>query len=392
MPTHTASDTTHFATADVAPDVLQQMTSDAVGEPVRIIGTRPRPFDYDWGSIPTAGLWRVDVDYDGTRRGTYSYFVKLLRNPLLWPQLSTIPEQFRAAFLEQLPWRFEYDIHDSGIAAVLPDGMRMANLHHVKTIGNDYLSLWWEYVELDEKPWNVDDYVRTAYLLGRLAARRRKGAAVNAQLPQVCHSYPDGGALRCYTEMRVLARALPSLNDPGLWQHPIMAQAMAATGDAELPSAMCAVVECIPAILDRLDTLPQTFAHGDASPQNLLIPAADRSERIVIDWGFGTPLPVGFDLGQLLIGLAHAGELDPGDIGRVDAAILPAYLDGLADEGYAVDPADVRYGYVGGMTARSALVSLPTELLDEPDDSTLELMTQRLRLTRVLVDMAQSLE
>ena len=51
-------------------------------------------------------------------------------------------------------------------------------------------------------------------------------------------------------------------------------------------------------------------------------------------------------------------------------------------------------GSVVALTARSALVSLPVELLDdaEPSDDTVELMTDRLRLTRVLVDMAQSLE
>ncbi|KAA0024687.1 hypothetical protein [Antrihabitans cavernicola] len=112
----------------------------------------------------------------------------------------------------------------------------------------------------------------------------------------------------------------------------------------------------------------------------------------MIDWGFGTLLPVGFDLGQLLIGLAHAGELDPDRIADIDAVILPAYLDGVNDEGYDVDPTAVRFGYIGGMTVRSAVCALPIELLDNPDDSTLDLMPERLRLTRVLVDMAQSLE
>ena len=82
-----------------------------------------------------------------------------------------------------------------------------------------------------------------------------------------------------------------------------------------------------------LDGLPQTYAHGDASPQNLLLPAGEPATIAVIDWGFGSLLPVGFDLGQLLVGLAHAGQARPSDLAGIDAAIFPAYLDGLRADG-----------------------------------------------------------
>ena len=67
----------------------------------------------------------------------------------------------------------------------------------------------------------------------------------------------------------------------------------------------------MPAVLDALDALPQCYQHGDASPQNLLVPEGNPDEFVVIDWGFDCPQAVGFDLGQLLVGLAHAGELAP---------------------------------------------------------------------------------
>jgi aminoglycoside phosphotransferase (APT) family kinase protein len=82
--------------------------------------------------------------------------------------------------------------------------------------------------------------------------------------------------------------------------------------------------------LDALDAQPQTLAHGDASPQNLLVPIDEPDTFVIIDWGFGSPLAVGFDLGQLLIGLVQAGEADARDLGSVHAAILPAYLEGLS--------------------------------------------------------------
>ena len=146
----------------------------------------------------------------------------------------------------------------------------------------------------------------------------------------------------------------------------------------------------LPQILDMLDELPQTHAHGDASPQNLLLPANEPGTVVVIDWGFGTLLPIGFDLGQLLVGLAHTGQTDATDLATIDAVIMPGYLEGLAAEGYDARLGDVRAGYIGGMAARSALVALPFELLSSPlvTEDVQALIVQRVRLTRVLVDMA----
>jgi hypothetical protein len=276
-------------------------------------------------------------------------------------------------------------MYASGIADVLPDGMRVAELHHPKEIGDDYLAMWSEFVELQPKPWETEDFTRTAYLLGRLAARRRLGAGVNDRLPERCWDMSHGGALRYYANGRIRG-ALAELRDGNVWRHPVLADALAL--DPTLPDDLLALGDQLDAIMDRLDTLPQTFAHGDASPQNLLIPAADRSQRIVIDWGFGNPLPIGFDLGQLLIGLAHAGELGVSKLAEVDAAILPAYLEGLADENYDFDPDEVRFGYIGSMTVRSAFTAIPFEMLDAGAAPTM--FADRLRLTRVLVDMAQS--
>jgi hypothetical protein len=93
---------------------------------------------------------------------------------------------------------------------------------------------------------------------------------------------------------------------------------------------------------------------------------------VVIDWGFGSLLPVGFDLGQLLVGLMHAGQAEPSELPEIDAVIFPAYLDGLRAESYEADPGQVRAGYVGSLAARSALCALPAELLTSaaPDEAT----------------------
>ena len=84
---------------------------------------------------------------------------------------------------------------------------------------------------------------------------------------------------------------LPTLRDPGLWRHPVIQAALRLVGDLGLAEEMRALADQVPEILDLLAVLPQTHAHGDASPQNLLRPAGDPGELVVIDWGFGDLLP-----------------------------------------------------------------------------------------------------
>ena len=285
-------------------------------------------------------------------------------------------------------------MYESGIGAVLPDGMRTPALHHVRYPDADHIALWWEFVPQRPGPWQLADYRRAAYLLGRLAARRKEGAEVNRRLPEVCRVAPGCGWLRYYTERRILRGAVPALCGEELWRHPAVVAAMQRLADPDLPGQLRALAACVPQLLDLLDTLPQTHAHGDASPQNLLLPASEPDTVVVIDWGFGTLLPVGFDLGQLLAGLAQAGEADPGELAAIDPVIFQGYLDGLREEGYDVAASVVRTGYIGGLAARSALCTLPMELLlasTEAAEDTVTAFERGLRLARVLVDLAAEL-
>jgi Phosphotransferase enzyme family len=373
---------------------LGDVTSGIVGAPVRNPEVRVSPVDYQWGSVGTAGLWRVDV-LDAAGTAVYAYFVKLLRHTRLWPGLKYLPDDAsRAEFTDFFPWRAELDMHQNGIGRVLPDGMRTPVLHHVKYAGADYTGLWWEFVPQRSGPWQSADYRRAAYLLGRLAARRREGAPVNHTLPEVARiPHPGGSALRYFASGRVLRGALPALRDESLWRHPVVAAAVQRTGDVGLAGELGALGDRLPQILDLLDTLPQTYAHGDASPQNLLLPVSEPDTVVVIDWGFGTLLPVGFDLGQLLAGLAQAGLADSAELEAIDPVIFEGYLAGLSDEDYCVEPDVVRTGYLGSLTARSALCTLPLELLTNASetDEAVERFVRGMRLGRVLVDLAAQL-
>jgi hypothetical protein len=139
------------------------------------------------------------------------------------------------------------------------------------------------------------------------------------------------------------------------------------------------------------------MSHGDASPQNLLVPADAPDTFVAIDLGFQTPHAVGFDLGQLLVGLVHAGEMPAAGLSDVDAVLVPAFVEGLRTYGVDVSPSDVAYGYYGSLALRAGFTSLPIELLSAPAEGGLpdgELMAtfrERAALTRFIVDRGLSL-
>ena len=90
----------------------------------------------------------------------------------------------------------------------------------------------------------------------------------------------------------------------------------------------------------------------------------------------------------LLVGLAHAGILSTADLVPINQAILPAYIAGLQDENWDVDPEEVRTGYLGSLAVRSALTCLPTHLLAESHaDGAENTWVQRIELTRVIANL-----
>ena len=106
------------------------------------------------------------------------------------------------------------------------------------------------------------------------------------------------------------------------------------------------------------------------------------------------PAAVGYDLGQLLIGLAHAGRLDVDRLTAVHDAVLPAYAAGLADEGMRVDLDVVRFGFHAALVVRSAFSALEFSALPPPGPPTPDraaTVARRVRLTRHLVDLGLAL-
>lgn len=337
------------------------------------------PIAYQSGSPATGGLARVRGDGDGR---AWSVFVKLVHHPRHWPLLHLVPEVFREELCQTLPWRQELAAWERPFAGHLPDGLRVPVLYRITELDEDRLLLWMEDVDaIPDADWTLGHYRRAAAALGGLAALR--------STPELLADAGEPGwALRLLVGSRVLRGAVPTLDDDRLWTHPLVAS----TVDAELRGDLRRIATALPAIMDRLDALPQALAHGDASPQNLLAPRAEPGAFVAIDIAFQCPLAIGFDLGQLLVGLAHAGHVEAAALPAIHDVLVPAYIEGMRAHGVDPDPDAVTYGYLGGLAARATLTSLPFETLDSPRTEQLAtLWRQRAALTRFLADLGLTL-
>jgi hypothetical protein len=371
--------------------VLRRGVAAAFGAAPSDVALAVALIHHDPGSPGTGGVWRVDAVVRGEPRAVVA---KLVHHPRHWPRLGQLPPDQQEVFLDYFPWRFELDLHRAGVGDLLPPGLRTPALHHVDELDADHLMMYWECIEERAGPWVDADYAAVAAGLGRFAARRRAGAPANDRLPPAC--YGPVPALRYYVEGAVLRGALPAVREPGLWAHPALTAAVAAAdvpgGSDALRARLVALGERLPALLDEVEALPQAFAHGDASPQNLLADRDEPGSYVVIDWGFGTLLPVGFDLGQLVVGSMHAGRVDPYELHRLAELVVPPYWEGCRTEGFDVAVEDVQLGFVGGLALRSTLTAIPLEdLTDDVGADQQQRLVDRVRLTVRLLDLVERL-
>ncbi|WP_312877924.1 hypothetical protein [Lentzea indica] len=240
-------------------------------------------------------------------------FVKVLRRPGFPGELAELVGEF--------PWRDEAEFLLAGFP--LPPGLRRPRVLRVDDLG-DRIGLWLEDVRCAEVAWDLPRFRRAALGLGRWAGRRFGGA--------------PGRAMRLLYEGRLVREAFLRPDCPPL-------------------------AERIPDLLARLEALPQATGHGDACPQNLLVPADAPESFVVIDVGWQCPFPVGSDLGQLLVGLAQEGRMAVDDLPPVREEIIDAYLEGLRLEHRVVSREEVVLGCDGSLALRSAFHSAP-ELAD----------------------------
>jgi hypothetical protein len=368
--------------ADVSDERLTAIVADLLGEEtVGLLDVRVDAVDYDLPAITTAGRWWVSGHAaTPTGEAPFRVFVKHVHNWSRSPQFAFVPPELREFAAASVPWRTEPNVYRSDLADRLPDGLSMPRALAVIDLDDLSSAVWLEEVPRRDWPWDLDRFERAAYLLGRLA-----GSARVAPLAQIDdHQW----TVRDYVHGRLEHQVVPMLHDDDMWTHPLLANAFG----EDVRDRMRDALDDVPAWLEELADAPHLPGHGDACPNNLL--GAERpDEFVLIDFGFWKPLPLGFDLGQLLLGDVQIGRRPADDLAAIDAGIVPAYVDGLRAEGHGAEPARVARLHALQMAVFSGLSSMPFEHLGTPPSPELDrLAATRAAITTYCLDRVEATE
>ncbi len=228
--------------------------------------------------------------------------------------------------------------------------------------------------------WDTARFSRAAYLLGRLAAS-----------PQVRERADVGGfewTVRDYLGGRLTHQVIPLVRDPTVWDHPLMAKAFEDPLRRRLQSAADRAEDFV----DELANLPLATIHGDACPNNLLV-TADTDGIVLIDYGFFGVGPIGFDLGQLLVGDIQIGHQPASTLQAIEDAVLPSYVEGLKAEGRDIPPDVVRRAHALHLMLFTGLSALPFEHLGtDPTPALHHMAADRASIARFSLDLLDATE
>lgn len=366
--------------ADVSDEELTRMVAalwDTDPSDVELLSSEIVPVDYDLPSLTTAARHRVrgKALRDGVE-ADYRLFVKHLQCWSRSALFAEVPPEIRDFAAASLPWRTEALVYRSDLAERLPDGLRMPRAVGLFDLDELSAAVWLADLAVVDVEWDLDRYQRAAYLLGRLA-----GSPTVAPYAGVGES---SWTMWTYAEGRLANQVIPLLNVAATWTHPLVAGAF----DGELRARLLAAAGRVNEIVTELVRLPVTAAHGDACPNNLLVHDPVDDGFTLIDFGFWMPQPVGFDLGQLLVGDVQIGRRNTSDLAKRDEACLEAYVDGLCAEGDGVDIEVVRRAHALHLLLFTGLSTVPFEFLEtEPTPALRAMVADRAAIARYSLDL-----
>jgi hypothetical protein len=370
--------------ADVSEQTLTELVAALVGEPVErvvLLDSCAEQVAYDLASITTAGrFWVRGHAQVGQRRQPFAFFVKHVQSWARSPLFAQVPTEIAVMAEASVPWRTEPLAYRSDLGDRLPPGLRMPRALGVFDLDDKSASIWLEEITTVPAPWDTARYARAAYLLGRLAAnpavRERAGVG---QFEWTVRHYLHG---------RLTHLVLPVLRDTALWEHPLTAGAF----DDTLRVRLCAAAERASELFDELVELPLGTIHGDACPNNLLV-TADHDGFVLIDYSYFNHGPVGFDLGQLLVGDIQIGHQHTGTLQAVENTILPAYVEGLHAEGSTIAVDVVRRAHALHLMLFTGLSTPPLEHLGTPPTPALhQIAAERAAIARFSLDLLDATE
>jgi Phosphotransferase enzyme family len=240
-------------------------------------------------------------------------------------------------------WRREALAYRSGLLAHVPGGLAAPRLLHASEGVGGRQQLWLEAVEEEIGPrWPLSRYGLGARHLGQFNGTY----LVGRPLPTV--SWLARGWLRSWVEAaRDSVAALPAA-----LEYPLVARVY----PPNVADSIARLWRDREQWLTALDRLPHTLCHQDAFRRNLI--ARDRpggeTQTVALDWAFVGIGPLGSELAPLIQASVAFLEVAPADADGLEQLCMDGYVAGLADAGWAADPALARLGY-----ALSSLLRYP---------------------------------
>ena len=369
-----------LGSADVSDHDLCRMVAAQLGAAqVEVTSSCAEVVPYDLEALTTGGRYwvRGTARHDGAE-SPYAFFVKLVQSWARSPVFAQVPEELRDLALAGVPWQREPDVYRSDLGSRLPEQLRLPTAFGVFDLDPLSAAVWLGVVEAEPVRWDLERHVEAAYLLGRLAASEAVAplAALGA-VPRPARTYASG---------RVEHLVAPALLGEDVWTHPLVAAAF----DAELRDRLRHALTRLPAFLDELDAMPIGTQHGDACTRNLLVEPG-RAGFVLIDFGFWGRGPLGFDLTQLLLGEVQMGERSAAELPGLEAACVPAYVEGLRAEGTEVALGTVARAHALLALLFTGLSAIPFEHLGEPvTDRLVQVAHGRAAAARFLLDLVDT--
>lgn len=367
--------------ADVTDADLAGMVGVLLGADAELLGSRAEEVAYDLPALTTAGRYWVD----GTAvvagvETSFRIFVKHVQSWSRSPMFEMVPEEMRPWAEGTIPWRTEPRAYASDLRDHLPAGLTMPRCLGVYELDEKSSAVWLEAVPAATVTWDAHRFRRAAHLLGRLAT--------TPALQQYGDLGEVGLSIEAFVEGRVKNSILPALHSD-VWDHP----SLAAGFGTELRDRLLGAADRVDLLADELAHLPWAIAHGDACPNNLLVLEAAPKDFTLIDFGFWGRSPIGFDLGQLLVGDVQIGRRDAGDLAALDESITQAYQSGLwAEECWIPDEVVVR-SHALHLLLFAGFGAPMMDQLDGPPTAELNrLATNRAAIARVALDLVEATE
>lgn len=251
-------------------------------------------------------------------------------------------------------WPREYLLYEAGVPQSLDGALRAPRCFAVTQPTPNLRWIWLEDLrDQYDNRWPLERFALAGYHLGLFNGSYLAGRP----MPSVPWLAND--ALRSRSASAL--QDLDDLQDPSLWNNPLLERAF--------PTPIIAELERLAAdrllFLDARSRLPRTFCHLDAWQGNMA--SLDGTEETVIfDWalaGYGAP---GEEISNLVWSALLEFKVDSRDAKRLEAEVFESYLQGLTEAGWQADPTLIRCAYLISSALLFGLAPEAVELaLDE---------------------------